>query len=172
LTKSSSFARAITDIPGDKEISIAPGDYKYRTYTLSADSGQGRKLSLNGNLSTGDFWDGRRNSFGAGIGWNPAARFGVDLSYGRNRINLPESRSFTTNLVGTRVVYALNPQAFLNAFIQYNSDTRQVSSNIRFDLIHRPLSHLYIVYNDRRDTLSGQLLERALILKLTNLFMF
>jgi hypothetical protein len=35
-----------------------------------------------------------------------------------------------------------------------------------------PLSDLYLVYNDRRDTTSGQLVERALILKLTNLFGF
>jgi len=164
--------RAITDIPGDKEVSIAPGDYKYLTYTLSANSGQSRKMSLSGNISTGEFWDGRRNSFGAGAGWNPDAHIGLELSYSRNRINLPQDRAFTTNLVGTRVVYAFSPSAFLNAFIQYNSDTRQVSSNIRFDLIHHPLSHLYVVYNDRRDTLSGQLLERAFIVKLTNLFTF
>jgi hypothetical protein len=34
------------------------------------------------------------------------------------------------------------------------------------------MSHLYIVFNDRRETISGQLLERALIVKLTNLFTF
>jgi hypothetical protein len=74
--------------------------------------------------------------------------------------------------VGTRFTYAFTPRSFLNAFIQYNADTHQISSNIRFDLTHHPLSDLYLVYNDRRDTVTGQLLERAFIVKLTNLFNF
>jgi hypothetical protein len=47
-----------------------------------------------------------------------------------------------------------------------------VSSNLRFNFTHHPLSDLYVVYNDRRDTASGQLLERAVIVTLTNLFNF
>ena len=35
-----------------------------------------------------------------------------------------------TSLLGTRVRYALNPRTFLAGFFQYNSTTRQVSSNI------------------------------------------
>jgi hypothetical protein len=35
-----------------------------------------------------------------------------------------------------------------------------------------PLSDIYIVYNDRRDTTGGQMVERALIVKVTNLFTF
>jgi hypothetical protein len=34
------------------------------------------------------------------------------------------------------------------------------------------MSDLYLVYNDTRDTLTGQVRERAFIVKLTNLFSF
>jgi hypothetical protein len=152
-------------------VSIVAGDYQYWTYGLNATSSQNRKFSVSGSFNNGEFWDGRRKSVSGAFAWHPNAHLGVDLSYSRNRVNLPLG-NFTTELVGSRIVYGFNARAFLNAFIQYNADTRQVSSNIRFDFIHHPLSHLYIVYNDRRDTLSGQLLERALILKLTNLFNF
>ena len=74
--------------------------------------------------------------------------------------------------MGSRLSYAFNPRLFVNAFLQYNADTHQVSSNIRLDFTHHPLSHIYIVYDDRRDTMSGQLVERALTMKLTNLFNF
>jgi hypothetical protein len=47
-----------------------------------------------------------------------------------------------------------------------------VSSNIRFNITHRPLSDLYLVFNERRDTINGQLVERAFTVKLTNLFSF
>jgi len=53
-----------------------------------------------------------------------------------------------------------------------NADTHQVSSNLRFNFTHHPLSDIYVVYNDRRDTTGGELAERALIVKVTNLFNF
>jgi opacity protein-like surface antigen len=166
------LAESFTIRRANPQVSIAAGDYTYSSYGMSANSGQTRRFSVSGSFSNGEFWDGRRKSLGAGFKWSPSARFGVDMSYSRNRLNFPMDRAFTTELFGSRFVYAFSPRAFLNAFIQYNADTRQVSSNIRLDFIHHPLSHLYVVYNDRRDTVSGQLLERALILKLTNLFNF
>ena len=54
--------------------------------------------------------------------------------------------AFTTDLLGMRVVYAFTGRSSVNAFFQYNTDTHQVSSNVRFNLIHRPLSDLYVVY--------------------------
>ena len=79
---------------------------------------------------------------------------------------------FTTGLLGMRFLYGFSPRMFFNAFLQYNADTHQVSSNLRFNFTHHPLSDIYVVYNDRRDTMNGQLLERAVIIKLTNLFSF
>jgi len=69
--------------------------------------------------------------------------------------------------VSTRVNYSFNTSMFLNALVQYNSDSRQWSSNIRFNIIHRPLSDFYLVYNERRNTLTGDLTDRALIAKVT-----
>ena len=107
----------------------------------------------------------------AGMGVRPNYHLNLDLSYTRNEVTLPNG-SFTTGLIGARILYGFNPRAFFNAFLQYNADTHQVSSNLRFNFTHHPLSDLYVVYNDRRDTVNGQLLERAVILKLTNLFNF
>ena len=85
-------------------------------------------------------------------------------------MDLPAGR-FTSDLVGARLTYAFTPRAFLNGFFQYNSSTRQVSSNIRLNIIHRPLSDIFVVYNDVRDA-SGRSLQRAFVLKVTNLFDF
>ena len=70
------------------------------------------------------------------------------------------------------MTYAFNPRAVVNAFIQYNADRQQVSSNIRFNWTHHPLSNLFIVYNDTRDTITGLTRERTFTVKLTNLFSF
>ena len=61
---------------------------------------------------------------------------------------------------------------FLNALVQYNSSRRQWNSNIRFNIIHRPLSDFFLVYNERRDERSGDLLDRALVAKMTYMMAF
>ncbi len=63
--------------------------------------------------------------------------------------------AFTTDLLGIRWLWGFSPRAFLNAFFQYNTDTHEVSSNIRFNIVHHPLSDLYLVYNERRNTDAG-----------------
>jgi hypothetical protein len=58
---------------------------------------------------------------------------------------------------------------FLNAYVQYNSDTDSWLSNVRFNLIHHPLSDLYVVWNETRgpDTRVD-----AVIVKFTQMFAF
>ena len=84
----------------------------------------------------------------------------VGLNYEHNRVTLPGA-SFTTDLVATRFTYSFTPRALINAFIQYNADTHEVSSNIQLRITHHPLSDLYLVYNEGRDTANGQPVERA-----------
>ena len=150
---------------------VPAGDYDYLAHTASFSTNQSRKISGNGEVGWGEFWNGNRQSFGGGLGLTPNYHLSVDMSFSHNDVELPNG-SFTTDLVGMRVVYAFTGRASLNAFVQYNADTHQVSSNIRFNFIHHPLSDLYLVYNDRRDTANAQLMERSFILKVTNLFDF
>ena len=164
------FDRLVEDTRINRVI-VPAGDYSYLAHTASFSTNQSRKLSGSGNVSWGEFWDGNRQSFGGGLGVTPNYHLAIDLSYSRNDVTLPTG-AFTTDLVGMRLVYAFTGRASLNAFVQYNADTHQVSSNIRFNFIHHPLSDLYVVYNDRRDTSLGELVERSLIVKLTNLFDF
>jgi hypothetical protein len=119
----------------------------------------------------GEFWNGHTRSVSGTMGLRPHYHFSVDLNYSRNHVTLPNGE-FTTNLIGSRFLYSFTSRAFLNAFFQYNADTRQVSSNIRFNLIHRPLSDLYLVYNDTQETTTGETVGRAFMIKLTNLFNF
>ena len=150
---------------------VPAGDYTYLAHTASFRTNQSRKISGNGNVSWGEFWNGNRKAFDGGLGLTPNYHLNVDMTYSRNDVTLPTG-SFTTDLVGMRLVYAFTGRASLNAFVQYNTDTHQVSSNIRFNFIHHPLSDLYLVYNDGRDTTSGQLMQRSFIIKVTNLFDF
>ncbi len=153
------------------DVSIPEGDYQYLGYTARFSTNAGRKLSGNAGIDWGEFWDGRRRSLTGGLSWRPDYHLRIGLNYTRNKVNLTHGE-FTTDLVGARFLYAINATTSLNAFLQYNADTQQVSSNIRFNIIHNPLSDFFLVYNDLRDTHNGQVLQRAVILKFTNLFNF
>ena len=156
---------------GNPRVTIPAGDYTFERYTGQFTTNQRRKISGNGTLSWGDFYGGDRTQVTTGLTLKPNHHLSVNLTYDRNQVHLPNG-AFTTELVGAKLIYGFSPRAFLNAFLQYNTDTHLVSTNIRFDLIHRPLSDVYIVYNDTRDTAAGQIRERAFILKMTNLFNF
>jgi hypothetical protein len=153
------------------DISIPAGDYEYTSYAGSANIGNGRQITGNAHISWGEFWNGRTKAVSGAIGWRPEYHFSFDGNYSRNHVTLPTG-AFTTNLIGTRFLYAFTPRAFFNAFLQYNADTRQVSSNIRFNLTYRPLSDVYLVYNDTRDTARGQIVGRSFAIKLTRMVDF
>ena len=153
------------------DIQIAKGDYKYQRYSAVVSTDPSDRVSSNATYEWGKFWNGDRKSFRGGVDVKASPNLRVGLDYNHNRVDLPNGK-FTTDLLVTRFDYAFSPYAFLNAFVQYNADRHQVSSNIRFNFTYRPLSDIFIVYNNIRDTDRGRLVQRALIVKVTNLISF
>ncbi len=100
-----------------------------------------------------------------------SARLAAELNWSRNKINLPEG-DFLTDLVRLRLTLAFSPKMYLQNLIQYNTDSRALTSNIRFRLIHHPLSDFFIVYNESRGISGNSDLNRALSVKFTHLFSF
>ena len=153
------------------DIEIPAGDYHFNDINIFYNSDRSKAIGGNIFVNFGDFWNGTRKSIGGELALKPNYRLNIEVNYNRNKVDLVGG-SFVTDLVGSRIKYSFNTRMFLNAFLQYNTDAKQFSSNIRFRLIHHPLSDLFIVYNDRRDTQTGELLDRAIIFKFTNLFNF
>ena len=64
---------------------------------------------------------------------------------------------------------------FLSGLLQYNSDDRTLSSNIRFRWEYQPGSELFLVYTDERDTAVSSfssLRNRSFVVKINRLFRF
>jgi hypothetical protein len=165
------FVQPLSIPAGTPRATIPAGDHEFLAYTARFSTSAQRMLSGNGSITWGDFYDGRRTAVSGGVAFAPSYHLILNVGYERNDVTLANG-SFVTNLFRTRSTYAFTPSLVLHAFIQYNADTSQVSSNIRFNWTHRPLSDLYLVYNDTRDTLTGLTRERALVLKFTQLFSF
>jgi hypothetical protein len=152
-------------------VRVNPGRYEFNEYFIFWNTNSAARLSVNSRYSTGNFYDGYRTSYILG----PAVRLNENLNASVNvQINdvTLSTGDFVSTLVSGRVNYNVNTKMFINALLQYNTDSRQWSSNLRFNLIHRPLSDFFLVYNERRDERTGTLLDRAVVAKLTYLMAF
>jgi hypothetical protein len=159
----------------DRGINIPAGDY--RTHLLNADfqSSAKRKLTASANVFWREFYDGELLNWGGGFGYSPNAHLSFRLNYDRNEVDLPQGR-LNTDLLALRFNWALSTRLFLNTLIQYNSETNELSTNLRFDFIHSPGSDLFFVFNesrgregeDWRDGLPAR--HREFIIKFTRLF--
>ena len=80
--------------------------------------------------------------------------------------------SFTADVYGGRVTWGLNTSVITSAYVQYNAETEEVYSNLRLNVIHAPLSDLFLVYTERRSATSGDVIDRLLSFKVTKLLAF
>ena len=154
-----------------RRFTVPNGDYRFNEYSLRYSSNNSTAVSGNIEFRNGDFFHGTKQTVLLGATYRPNYRLTTSLSYQLNDIELPEQGAFTIHLVGVNLKYAFTSKAFVTAFVQYNNDTNRLSSNVRFRLIHRPLSDLYLVYNEVRDHLQD-LDDREFALKYTYLFDF
>jgi hypothetical protein len=154
-----------------RNIRIGPGRYEFNEYFVLANTNASAPISFNTRYSIGDFYDGYRRGYAVGTTVRANEHFNVSGNVQFNDIELPQG-AFTTTLITGRVNYFLNTKVFLNALLQYNTDARQWSSNVRFNVIHRPLSDIFLVYNERRDSRTGDMIDRALVAKMTYLIAF
>jgi hypothetical protein len=152
-------------------IYVNPGRYAFKEYFGLVNSNAAAPFSMNVRVGTGDFYDGHRRNFTLGGTMRLNEHLNMSLQDQVNDIELT-SGAYVTHLITGRVNYYFSTKVFVNALVQYNTDAQQWSSNVRLDIIHRPLSDIYLVYNERHDSRSGALLSRAVIAKMTYLMAF
>ena len=121
--------------------------------------------------TVGDFYDGNRTGYALGPTVRVNEHVNATVTAQVNDIEL-STGSYVSTLITSRVNYNLSTRMFVNALLQYTTDSHQWSSNLRFNFIHRPLSDFFFVYNERRDERIGDLIDRALIAKVTYLMAF
>jgi len=171
---SASYERfaAATPIAG---VAVPAGEYDFGAFTASYRSNLGRKLGGTLAVTRGGFFDGERSSVTGGVTLRPSAHLFVEGSAQRNRLTLA-GRTFDANLFAGRLRYAHDTRTFLSAFVQYNEAVDQLQTNVRFNLIHAPLSDVFVVYSELRNRSpepgQANVIDRAVTLKVTKLIAF
>jgi hypothetical protein len=153
---------------------LEPGTYEWREVQAAYTVSGSHRVSGTFSAAVGDFFDGSRTSLGARVRVRPDPRFNLDLEVERNDLELG-GRTFTADLYSARVRWSANVRTFLMGFVQYNESTDELITNARFNLIHAPLSDLFLVLTERRalaDDAPEAVIERGITLKVTRLLAF
>ena len=150
------------------------GRYAWNEHRITGTTDPSRKLSLSGTVTWGGLWSGDQKTVNATLTVKPSYRFRTSVGVQHTDAELAAPvGSFTTDLYTMRTNYSFNTQMFLDALMQYSTDLRQLNANIRFNLIHRPLSDIYVVYNEQRFTDDdAPAAGRGVIVKYTHMLAF
>ncbi len=156
------------------DLAVAVGPHDFGTARLSYRAGPQRAVSGNFAYQQGGFFSGTRRELSWRGRLEVIRHFIVEPTVSLNWITLPGG-AYDTRLLAARLNYNLSPRSFLAAFLQYNSASDSLSTNIRFRWEYQPGSDFYLVYNSLRDTLAPGVPEhdtQSFIVKFTRLFRF
>ncbi|MSO57155.1 MAG: hypothetical protein EXQ55_09605 [Acidobacteria bacterium] len=171
------FTRDYEFIPRAFEISrgvsVPVGAYTYNNLLTSYTLGTRRFLSGSVSFQQGQLYGGTKRSVGLSGGrLELSSQLALEPSVSINWVRLPFG-DFTQTVITERTTYTVSPRMFVSALTQYASSSRAFSVNARLRWEYRPLSELFVVYSDGRDTtLNGfpHLVNRAFIVKINKLF--
>ena len=153
---------------------IPPGSYSWAPWSLTGGTDASRMFSFRWRGTLGELWSGTQKSMSLTMNFKPSHAFRASVGMTRTdaTLDLPDG-SFVRTLWTVRTNYSFNPDMFVDALIQYDPAYDVFNSNVRFNLIHAPLSDLYLVWNEQRFTTGdGTPPGRSLTLKLTRMLAF
>ena len=135
--------RALFPINRSRGVAVHPGRYEFNEYFVFWNTNSAAQLSVNSRYSTGEFYDGYRRSYTLGPAIRVNGNLNASVTVQVNDVTL-STGDFVSTLVTGRVNYNITTRMFVNALLQFNTDSRQWSSNLRFNVIHRPLSDFFL----------------------------
>jgi hypothetical protein len=136
-------------------ISIPRGDFRFNRISATYSSSTGRPLSVNSTVSFGDFYDGTRSEFAAGIDWRVSSHLLLAAGCEFNRIQL-EAGSFDAVVAALKANIAFSPRLAWNSLIQYDNLSDTLGVNTRLRWIVRPGSDIFLELNRGFDVEDGR----------------
>lgn len=145
-------------------IVIPQGTYWWRQWEAEFQSFRGRTLSLFTRWSVGEFYDGQSTQGRLNLLWRTNKYVNLSLRYEKNIVDLPYG-FFETDLIGSRIEYAVNPNVFGSVLTQWNSAQDEFNLNFRLQIIPKIGTDFFLIVNQVYDSTGGRWIsERGTIL--------
>jgi hypothetical protein len=151
-------------------ITIARDDYFYTRQQVTFNTDRSAKFSGSASYNWGTFYNGRRVSIVSGLRYAPLPHTAFTLDYENIRLSDlgVNTQNLNTYLLTGGARLALNPRVQASVFYQYNSFDNQGRWNIRGSWEYRPLSFIYVVFNDSQiNGIETTFQQQQLISKIT-----
>ncbi|RME00995.1 MAG: hypothetical protein D6814_02425 [Calditrichaeota bacterium] len=133
------------------EVEIAPEKYNFLSAETQYKSPSGNAFRYEIRGTYGGYFGGRQIQLALSPSWTVDRHFAFALNYEFNHIAI-DNEIFKAHLMRLRFRSAFNRALSINAFIQYNSDAANLSTNIRFHYNPAEGNDLYFVYNENLNT--------------------
>ena len=147
-----------------------PGDtgYNFTAIDIGYNSDRRKAFTYFVRSSYGEFFNGKRYSLTADLGYRAQPYFTTSIRVSYNYIELPDPHPTESIwLIGPRFDFTFTKNLYWSTFIQYSTQLDNFSINSRVQWRFKPLSDLFIVYNDNYQTTVFSPRSRALFLKFT-----
>jgi hypothetical protein len=157
-----------------RRVTIPVGEYGWGQHAFEYFHNPSARVTGTVRARIGNYYDGDFKSFELTSDYRITPKATASVGWTRQDIDLPGG-SFVNNLIPVKANYSFTTLANVSALLQYNGQTGQFSSNVRFALLNRSGTGLFVVYNDRRDLLSSTAIEtlgRSFVVKYTRLVDF
>ena len=153
---------------------LSPGGYQWTEWRWLYQGNAARPVSLNFTASKGGLWSGTQNAINATLTVRPTYRIRIAAGVQHTSAELERPmQKFDATVWTGRANYSFTTNMFLDALTQYDAAIKQFNANVRFNVIHHPLSDLFIVYNEQRfTTLDAPVPGRSLVVKFTQMLAF
>ncbi len=156
---------------------IPAGRYSWIENQFFGSTDPSRAVSASLRFILGGLWSGTQRTVNGTVTIRPNYRFRLTTGLQRTSADLeaPAGAHFTSTLVTVRGNYSFTTNMFLDALTQYDPGRHVFNANVRFNLIHHPLSDLYVVLNEQRinDPMQPDVVPgRSLIVKATHMLAF
>ncbi|MTI40832.1 DUF5916 domain-containing protein [Fulvivirga lutimaris] len=157
-----------TNFLGDEFDNLPKDKYNFSSTSISYTSDERKKFTYNASATYGDFFNGNITTIGASSNIRIGYRANFSLSYDYNSIRLPENfGEVDLHLFKVKGLFSLTNKLFFNNTIQYNTQSTNFSVFSKLQWRYAPLSDIFLIYNENKDTDSFSLINRSIILKLT-----
>ncbi len=132
---------------------IPAGSYAWTDYQLKGGTNASRALSATYTFITGGLWNGQQRTQQVVVSARPSSQFVAALGVSHTAATLTApNASFEALLWTTRANYSFSTNMFFDALTQYDPRQHQLNANLRFNVIHHPLSDLFVVLNEQKIT--------------------
>jgi hypothetical protein len=158
----------------NRRVTIPAGSYDWAQHAFEYLHNPSARVTGTIRARVGNYYDGDFKSVEITSDYRITPKATASLGWTRQDIDLPYG-SFVNNLVPIKGNYSFTTLTNLSALLQYNGQTGQFSSNVRFAWLNRSGTGLFVVFNDRRDLLSStaaEALGRSFVVKYTRLIDF